>query len=774
MRLLQSAALALCLVACASPRGARVGGVLGARAPQGRVALDLLRPWPGADKIYVQVGLPGDMKGVFLVDTGASTSLLSAEMAQTLGIEGRDNGQIIAGLGGTATMYEGRLPFVDLAGLRVEDVAVAVGAPSIGPFSSWVPLDGILGNNVWGRLQVAIDYPADRMELAWPGGLEIPEDASHLLVPVTLRAGEAGGETVIERNLLLELDTGARGVMLTEFTGPGFEAVATDAEEPILGVGAPDYLPMSSFYRPTRRVPLLRVDIGGASVEDPGPATWLNIDGRSRGLEMLGLVGYSVLRDHRLVLDFPGGRFALGESLGPARQVDGHQLLLEADEAAHGRDPERGLFRAGMRLALDDREAALVELDRYLKRRPADPEALITRARVLRVEGDLDGYWSSVQAVEPGALVDQAELLAAANWASLSGRGEEALALGARAIEARPESPLAWLARAATLYASRARGGALRGLSPDAARQVGVLAQPLRDDAHLLREWGNLPLQLRVLPRLGNRVADHARGLSAEAARAHRALVVDLGDALLVVGVRAGLLAGHEARAHPDPHRPHGQHGGQAASVRDAPGRQHRHIHGVDHCGHQRHAAHPTRVPAAVVALGDHRVDTACGHAAGVLGVAHDGEHTNPQLVGAWNRGARVAQAAHQHGHAFLEDHLHEVLHPAGQRPRGIALSQRRGKEDVHPEWPVGPLSDLSDVVPQLVRGERGRTDHPQAPGFGDRRSQLGARDETHAGLEDGELDPEQLAGGGVQGGVRHDVPPRSRSPTTRSPNRDS
>ena len=54
----------------------------------------------------------------------------------------------------------------------------------------------------------------------------------------------------------------------------------------------------------TRRVPLMEVELGGVSIPEPGSAIWLGSDGRS-GLDMLGLVGHSVVKGHRLVLDYP-------------------------------------------------------------------------------------------------------------------------------------------------------------------------------------------------------------------------------------------------------------------------------------------------------------------------------------------------------------------------------------------------------------------------------------------------------------------------------------
>jgi len=472
----------LLLAGCAGHRGSDA-----APASAATVEMDLLRPYPGADKVYVQIDLPGGESGVFLVDTGASTSLLTDDMADRLGVEGVATGGIIAGLGGQVPLYEGHLPWVNLGGVVLEDVAVAVGTPSLGPFSGQIPLDGILGNNVWGQLQIAIDYPADVIEIALPGQLAVPGDAErmsfdgqHLLVPLTLHAGTEDGEKV-SRELLLELDTGARGVILTEYTGPGFESVATEGEEPILGVGAAENVPMSAFYRQTRRVPLLSVELGGVSIDAPGSAIWLGSDGGRSGLDMLGLVGHSVVKGHRLLLDYPGGRFALLESQRAPRQMDGHEILLNLDVARYGKsDPDRGLYRARLHTALDDLSSAVISMEEYLRRHPEDNEAAVGRARLLRYMGDGDAYWTAVSALEPTALSELGELVAAANWAALSGRDEAALAMTEAALEGAPDDAHARVARSDALYNT----GDLTGAGAELARAATLVENP---DANLMR-----------------------------------------------------------------------------------------------------------------------------------------------------------------------------------------------------------------------------------------------------------------------------------------------
>ena len=419
--------------------------------------VDLIRPWPGAPKIYVRAGLPDGSLGIFLVDTGASVSVISDDIAERLNIPVTTNGGTISGLGGTTEWRQALVPWVDIGGLSVYDVKVAVGVPGVPDYAGWIPVDGILGNNVWGNFVLAIDYPADVLELGLPGTIEVPAsaqpmvfDGNHALVQVTLHAGDDPGET-IEHTVPLELDTGARLILLSGHSGTGLESVASEGEEPIFGIGASELMPVSAFYQRTRHIPVVAAELGGISIEDPGSATWINYE---EGLEigprgLRGLAGHVLFEEHRAIFDFPGGRFALVESIHPARQADGHELMLTEDVQTYGeQNPERGLVRSRYLLTLDRDEEALEQLEAYLEIHPHDAEAQVYRARVLRYLGDLEGYAEIVADLNPADLVDESEIVATVNALGLVGRNAEALVLAGLASEARSDKAEAWLALA--------------------------------------------------------------------------------------------------------------------------------------------------------------------------------------------------------------------------------------------------------------------------------------------------------------------------------------
>ena len=438
------ASLALWLIAACA--GVRTPG----EKTRDHVTLDLLRSAPGAEKLYIQAGLPNGEKGIFLVDTGAGISAISTALAERLGIPGRKSNSTLSGLGGQAALVEGLLPSLSLGGLEVRDIEVAIGVPGLPSHAGWMPIDGILGNNVWAHLVMVIDYQADVLELGRPGTIRVPGtavpmafDGQHVLVPVTLHAGN-DGEVQVSRSLHLELDTGARRILLSGSTGEGFEALASEGQESIFGIGASEDVPLSAFYRETRRIPIVSVELGGAVVESPGSATWLNYKDQQRigPPRLAGLLGHAVLSNHRVIIDFPGQQFALLSSNRRARQLDGHQVLLEQDLKRYGEDPDRGLFRARMHLAQSHYDDALDDLSAYLNVHSQDAEALITLTLLLRNGGRFHQALANTAGVGAGDLVDHGEILASVNSLVLAEQLDAASRLAKAAQEARPNEAI--------------------------------------------------------------------------------------------------------------------------------------------------------------------------------------------------------------------------------------------------------------------------------------------------------------------------------------------
>ena len=475
--------LPLLLSACAAHRPAAPGLPVGPR----KATVPLYRPGPEAPKIYVEADLGDGVPRVFMVDTGAVVSVLTQGVADELGLRSVEQPGRLVGLGGAVRWVQATVPTLDVGPMALQDVRFAVGVQGVPDRAGLVPVAGILGNNVWGHFELAIDYPANTLTLHQPGVMEMPEtsrpllfDGQHIRTAVVLRAGE--GDTAVEQPLVLEVDTGARDVILSGPIGGRLGSVATEGVEPIFGVGAGDDLPLSSFLRQTRRVPLRAIDVGGQTVTEDTTARWLGFAAAGRGglapLGMTGLLGHAVLDAHLVMLDYPGQRIALLPSPSEPTVRDLHTWQLA--QLKRDRTPEGVRQRARLLAFLDDRDAALQVLARWQAQAPGDTEAAVLTARILRLEGRLGEALETLEALGPAALVDAGEIVAAVNGRWLAGDVAGARDLADAAIAARPDDPGAWVAQADALRAAGDTMGARRALYEANA----LSANP---DGHLIR-----------------------------------------------------------------------------------------------------------------------------------------------------------------------------------------------------------------------------------------------------------------------------------------------
>lgn len=428
-------------------------------------AVDLLRPEPGGARIFVQARLPDGEPGLFMIDTGAAISALSEDTAGRLGLEVENDWGVVEGLGGRTALHRAVLPTLQLGEITLPDVEFAVDVRGIPTRVGAMPLDGILGNNVWQHFTLEIDYPADRLVLHRPGTVRLPRraepmffDGDHVFAPITITTDADPPHT---DRVVIQVDTGASGLMLAGAAGKHFEQDYTEGIEPILGIGAHELLPPSQFLRTTRRVPVDHVEIGGRKVRSVDQARWMNFEASPVGLEGLkGLAGHDLLSGHVVFFDYQGGQLALRKSRGKKRQIDGHQVLLEQDLARYGDAPSRYLYRARLHAYMGHEERAVELLEAFVDDPPAEldddgdlAEARVLLAAVRRADNDLEGAWQALAPLGPGELVDQGEIIAAVNGLLLEGRGDDALALARAATDDRPDEIGGWVALADALVA---------------------------------------------------------------------------------------------------------------------------------------------------------------------------------------------------------------------------------------------------------------------------------------------------------------------------------
>ncbi len=421
------------------------------------VEVDLLRAGKepvARTRIFVQALLPDGERGLFMVDTGASISALSEKTATRLGLSIEKNWGSVEGLGGRAPFHRAVLPTLQIGDIHLENVDMAVDVAGMPETAGWMPLDGILGNNVWSQFVMEIDYPADKLALHRPGTWKLPKNAQPMLFEgnavYTSITIETESTPAQEGTLVVQIDTGASELMLSGPKVLPFETttdVYTQGVEPVYGIGAADTLPPSVFLRETRRIPLDSVTLGGKEVEVDWSARWLNY---TPGLEvgprgLAGLAGHELMAPYVTVFDFQGSRFSLTKSKRRARKIDGHEVLLAQDLEKYGDNPSRYLFRAKMFAAKQDWKEASRLLESFLSKASDAPpkdlgEATVLLAAMRRLDGDLPGAWKALQGMSPSDLVQQGEIIAATNGLLLDGHGADALTLANAAIEAYTEA----------------------------------------------------------------------------------------------------------------------------------------------------------------------------------------------------------------------------------------------------------------------------------------------------------------------------------------------
>jgi tetratricopeptide (TPR) repeat protein len=454
--------------------------------------LDLLRPTEDFPRIYVQARLPDGELGTFLIDTGADISVLSEATAARLGLTVERGFGMLSGLSGSTPMHRALIPELGLGDVVFRDVEVAVGVPGVTDEVAFMAVDGLLGNNVWGRFTLEIDYPADTLVLHTPGAVKLPRKASamhfdghHVFAPIAVRTNS---ESPIEEMLVAQIDTGASGLTLCAATGLPFADATTEGLETLRGIGASETLPPYRFLETTRRIPLSSLALGGATTSPDGAsARWVDFhDTRSPTCRagMRALLGHEYLAEHRVMIDYAEGLISLTRSTRKPRSVNGHTVLLAQDKAAHGDDADRGLIRAKYLLGADDEDAAVQELRRFVEANAGGDsdraEARMLLSAIARSHGRLSEAYAWLSALSPGDLVDQEQIIASVNGLLFEGQRDEAVELARAAVAERPNEGDAHVALADALLATNAVDGAR-----DALLRAAELEQ--YPDAHLIR-----------------------------------------------------------------------------------------------------------------------------------------------------------------------------------------------------------------------------------------------------------------------------------------------
>lgn len=469
MSLLRIAVAAALLGGCAARR-APAPGAQGPRHAQ----VPLYRAGADGPRIYVEADLGDGVPRLFLVDTGASLSVLQQEVADSLGLELQARNARVVGMGGASRFSSAQVDSLRLGPFSLFDVDFAVGVSGLPTRAGLAPVAGILGTNVWQQFHLVLDYPAHRMELWRPEHAPEVEglgpmyfNGEHVRVEAVLEvdAGE-GLDQPLSQPVWLDVDTGASGVIINGPVPGDLALAATEGLEPVFGIGGGDDLPASDFLRRTRRVSIQRIRLGEVVVEEPIEARWFNYDQSSMPFGpagLPGLLGHHVLDDYRVVLDFQRRAFGLLPTAGPGQPHDVHAWALS--HLKRPRTPDEARRRAELLLAEGRKDDAVDVLSRWHADHPEHAGVAVLLARLERNLGRWDAALHTLSELPPEALLDQGELIAAVNAWWLAGQPVRGRALADQAVRGHPDRPRAWVALSDALRFSGDYGGARRALT---------------------------------------------------------------------------------------------------------------------------------------------------------------------------------------------------------------------------------------------------------------------------------------------------------------------
>ncbi len=444
------------LVAAGLLWGTLVSGGPGLAAPGGDPhSIDVYRSRPDGPKLFVFATLPDGKEGLFLVDTGADLSILSPSTARRLGLDQSRQTVRMSGLNHTTEVPLASLQGLTIAGHTLDEVRVAVGVPGIQDTFGDLPIDGLLGNNVWEHFVFDLNYATNTLTLRPPQASRIGRksspihyDGGHVHTVVQFRSPTRDGVHTVR----VAVDTGATGLILRGASGLGDEAGTTEGMETVLGLGSDPSNPGFGTLQRTRRLPLSSLHLGGRTLDVDFEARWLAFDQElgEDPLRVTGLLGYEALAHQRLVIDYRRRRLALK----PARGADVHRSAHEAWLDLYASQPDRVDLTVFERAQLmtstgRTREAvallrtALSSLEASQARR-----ARVSLAHLHRSLGEHAEALAVLSPLTPEQLLLHRELLPHIGALILADRRDEARQIAREAATAQRLHPDAWVALA--------------------------------------------------------------------------------------------------------------------------------------------------------------------------------------------------------------------------------------------------------------------------------------------------------------------------------------
>ncbi|MFL6374307.1 MAG: aspartyl protease family protein [Pyrinomonadaceae bacterium] len=259
--------------------------------------------------ILITASVNGSKPGTFIFDTGAESTVVDTAFADSLRLKksGKTTGN---GAAGSATAGVIKNANITVGGLRAAGMTVY--SLPLGSFtpSFAVPIDGIIGNDIIGKVVAQIDYAKGVLRLIQPSVFSAPTNAD--MVPLLIDGGlpfiktdvtPISGKPIDAR---MEIDTGSTGAVLLNSPFVQKHALVktlpASLEKKTGGVGG------TGASRVGR---LSSLKFGTTTLRDPIVVLYSGTKGDNASSEYDGLIGGGVLRRFKITVDIMGKRLFL-------------------------------------------------------------------------------------------------------------------------------------------------------------------------------------------------------------------------------------------------------------------------------------------------------------------------------------------------------------------------------------------------------------------------------------------------------------------------------
>jgi predicted aspartyl protease len=256
---------------------------------------------PGGNPlILVPVFVEGIGPYEFILDTGASISLLSSELGRSLGVvvTGTEKGM---GAGGAHTLELGRVGSLTIGNTELHDVEIAL-SDQLAQIGAVVKakIDGDIGYNVLKHFRVTVDYSKALLNLSAASGesgkdgtvpFEIAPTKPLMVLPVEVN-GSGPYRFCLDTGTSMTAISPALATRLGISMRPGARQ----------GMGAGGRISVS-FGK------LASLSVGHHQVGDLDvtSADFFSSIAEACGTDFDGIVGYNFLKSFRVTIDYPGG-----------------------------------------------------------------------------------------------------------------------------------------------------------------------------------------------------------------------------------------------------------------------------------------------------------------------------------------------------------------------------------------------------------------------------------------------------------------------------------